>query len=161
MMKSLTFTLLLFGLLSWTGCLKSNVFEQNVALPAQAWKANFKPAFRFEITDTSARYLLSFTMRHTDAYAFSNIWLNVSTRMPGEAKPESMRIEVPLAQPDGKWMGRGMNEIWQHQMPLTRNGSPLKFKKTGPYSIELEQLMRVDPLSEILSVGIRLEKIPQ
>ena len=145
--------------LLWNACLTSNVFECNVAMPQQAWKASFKPVYRFDITDTTSSYLLSFTMRHTEAYAFSNIWLNVSTTMPGANKSESMRIEVPLAQPDGKWMGRGMNEIWQHQMPLTRNGAPLKFSHTGYYTIELEQLMRIDPLREVLSAGIRLEKI--
>lgn len=145
----------------WSACLNSNVYEHNVALPQQAWKASYKPVYRFDISDTASSYLLSFTMRHTEAYAFSNIWLNVSTKMPGSDKPESMRIEVPLAQPDGKWMGRGMNEIWQHQMPLTRNGAPMKFSRTGTYTIELEQLMRVDPLREVLSAGIRLEKIPK
>lgn len=150
----------LFCLLA-SGCIQSNVFEKNIALPSNRWKSDFKPSFSFNISDTSAHYLLFVTMRHTDAYNFSNIWLQVSTRMPGDSSAKPERVEIPLAQADGKWMGRGMNEIWQHQMSLSGVQGFHRFPKQGTYTIQLEQIMRVDPLPEILSVGIRIEKAPK
>lgn len=163
MMKTLSqwlTALLLTGLFA-SSCLQSNVFEKNVALPGNRWKSDLKPAFSFHISDTSAHYLLYVTLRHTDAYHFSNIWLQVSTRMPGDTQTKPERVEIPLAQADGKWMGRGMNEIWQHQMSLSGVQGYHRFPRKGIYTIQLEQIMRVDPLPEIMSVGIRIEKAPK
>jgi hypothetical protein len=51
-----------------------------------------------------------------------------------------------------------MNEIWDHRMLIA---SPLHFSKEGNYEITLHQIMRINPLPEVMSVGIRLEKIPK
>ncbi len=142
----------------FTSCMQSDVYEKNVALPSTKWNESNKPSFTFDITDTVASYTMSLTMRHTDAYSYSNIWLNVTTTPPNEKTGTTVKIEVPLAQPDGKWLGRGMNEIWEHRMPLSRNGEAIYFKKKGVYTIQLEQIMRVNPLPEVMSVGVRLEK---
>lgn len=155
------FALLFFSVTTiLTSCIKSNTYEKNITIPSQKWKHSFKPSFEFDITDTNSNYLLFFTMRHTDAYPFSNIWLNVKTTMPNGSLSPAIRTEVPLAQADGKWLGRGSGDIliWDHKMPMTKDGA-VHFDKKGTYKIELEQVMREDPLPEIMSVGIRLEKI--
>ena len=152
----LLIAILTFVLLN--GCLQSNIFEKNIAIPSHKWKASFKPIYEFEINDTVSSYTMYLTMRHTDAYPYSNIWLNVKTTNPSESEYQSVKIEIPLAQPDGKWLGRGMNEIWEHRMPMSRDGKPMHFSKKGVYKIQLEQIMRADPLLEVMSIGIRLEK---
>ena len=35
-----------------------------------------------------------------------------------------------------------------------------RFKKAGVYHIRLEQLMREDPLQNVLSAGLRVERVP-
>lgn len=154
-----SFYFILLGL-AFTACIRSNVYEKNVAIPKCQWKSAYKPAFEFEISDTNSSYQLYFTMRHTDAYPYANLWLNVHSNLPGETQDSIVKIEIPLAQADGKWLGRGMNEIWEHRLPLTRSGNALKFKHPGRYHIELQQIMRTDPLPEVMSVGIRMEKNP-
>ena len=140
------------------GCIQSNVYEKNITIANNKWAHKHKPVFEFEITDTAANYLVYFTIRHTDAYPFSNIWMNVHTTMPGSTKAQMLRTEVPLAEEDGKWMGRTFNEICSQQLLLTKDGS-VHFDKKGKYVIKLEQIMRQDPLPEILSIGLRLEKV--
>ena len=66
----------------FTSCMQSDVYEKNVALPSTKWNESNKPSFTFDITDTVASYTMSLTMRHTDAYSYSNIWLNVTTTPP-------------------------------------------------------------------------------
>lgn len=121
------------------------------------WSKKNKANFQFHIKDTSSNYLLYLYLRHTDAYPYSNIWLNVYTTIPEETKPVVTRIEVPLADAEGKWFARGMNEIREHKMPLNKNGV-VRFTKAGNYTIELEQIMRNDPLPEVMSAGIIIEK---
>jgi len=138
--------------------MRSNIYEKNIGLPACKWKEKFEPSFVFDITDTISSYTIFLTMRHTDAYPYSNIWLNVKTTKPGEKNYSTAKIEIPLAEADGKWIGYGMNEIWEHKAPLTPGGGPVHFSAKGEYKISLQQIMRTNPLPEVMSVGIRLEK---
>lgn len=156
-MKAILYSILFLTIL-YTSCIPSNEFEKNISIPNNKWNENLKPSYEFDITDTVSNYAMFFMMRHSDAYKFSNIWLNIKTQMPGDKDFSSMRVEVPLAQENGKWLGRGMNEIFEHKMSLTGNGA-VHFSKTGKYTIQLEQIMRENPLKEVMSVGIRLEKI--
>lgn len=144
---------------SLSACLHNDVFEKNNAFPKRQWSFKEPMKYVFNITDTTSNYMVYATLRHTDAYSFSNIWLNVETCLPGEAKPLSSNVELTLSQSDGKWLGRGMQDIREHQIPLTPQGSPVHFSKTGSYTMVLKHLMRQDPLREIMSIGIRLEKI--
>lgn len=148
--------LLLFILIiQFSACIHSNVYEKNVALNQFSWNENKIIPFEFDITDTTATYSMYFTTRHTDAYPFSNIWVNIKTQYPNADTSSTSKVEIPLATPEGKWLGRGMNEIWEHRMLIA---SPLHFSKKGTYIVTLQHAMRVNPLPQIMSVGIRLEK---
>lgn len=138
------------------GCMKSPHYQKTYALPGQQWAYKDQPAFQFQITDTTALYHLYFLIRHTEAYPYSNIWLWLYTRQPGDTTYEKSRIEIPLAEKSGKWLGRGMGEIWEHRMPITRDDQPMIFSRQGIYEIRMEQNMRTDSLPEILDVGLRL-----
>ena len=76
---------------------------------------------------------------------------------PGETIAKKVRVNVPLAEATGKWLGRGMGEIWEQRMPVDL-GDSIRFDHKGTYEITLEQNMRINPLPEILHVGLRLEK---
>lgn len=156
--RNLMICLLFSLLIMLEGCIKSNIYEKNYSMPSQKWAHKIKPSFDFNISDTSANYLVYFTIRHTDAYPYSNVWLNVHTTLPESSQTQTLRTEVPLAQEDGKWMGRTFNEICTQQLLLTKDGA-VHFDKPGKYTIKLEQIMRQDPLPEIISVGLRLEKV--
>ena len=149
---------MLVAIVSWSGCISSDSYEKNIAIPSLQWQAKYTPTYRFQISDTTDSYSLFLLLRHTDNYPFANIWLHVFLKEPGNTNATKQVIEVPLAQADGKWLARKFHEIIEHKMPLHANGSPIHFTKTGTYEISIEQIMRVNPLPEIMSVGIRLEK---
>lgn len=161
-MKLLFTRFILSGILSvflLTGCMESPYFQKDVSIPGYQWTYNYQPTFKVDITDTSALYNLYFIIRHTETYPFSNIWMWIYTKEPGDTSFQKSRIEIPLAEKSGKWLGRGMGEIWEQRMPITRNDAPMVFTKPGTYEIKFEQNMRVDPLPEILQVGLRIEKM--
>lgn len=136
----------------------SPYYQKEYAIPKNAWATNFKPSFKFEITDTNSLYNLYFVIRHTDAYPYSNIWLMVYTKKPGDSNFEATRLEIPLAEPSGKWLGRGMGEIWEQRMPISVEGDTLMLRKKGVWEIRIEQNMRSNPLPEVMQVGLRAEK---
>jgi gliding motility-associated lipoprotein GldH len=149
--------IILFSCLLLGSCVPSPYYQRQEAVPQNAWAYDFKPDFKFDITDTTALYNLYFLINHTEAYPYSNIWLMVYTKEPGDTAFKRSRIEIPLAESNGKWMGRGMGELWQQQMRISPADHPFIFKK-GTYEIRIEQNMRVNPLPEVLHVGLRVEK---
>ena len=154
--KNLITLLCCFSLIA--SCIPSNTYEKNESILHHSWANKDIKTFEFDITDTISKYLMFVSMRHTDKYGFNNIWLNVETIEPN-GKTIKQKMEFPLAESSGRWTGKGMNEIYEHKIRLSGN-SNMKFEHTGRYKINLEQIMRENPLKEVLSIGIRLERIP-
>ncbi len=153
-MKRISFCfLLLFIFLS--GCARIDLFEKAVTLPKQEWALANRPEITFDIKDTSASYKVYFIVRHTDAYRYNNLWIKLYSKLPGEQTERSDRYEIPLST-DSRWLGTGMDDIFDHRVLLYHD--PVKFFKPGRYTLRLEQDMRVDPLENVLNVGIRIEK---
>ena len=139
------------------GCRQeAGLFQKVVSLPKQSWSYTNTPAFQFQIPDSSAAYRVFFIIRHTDAYEYNNIWINFSSRLPGDSIPRNDRFNIPLAN-EKQWLGTGMDDIFDHRVLLYPQ--PVKFKTTGEYTIEIRQDMRVDPLPHVMNIGLRLEKV--
>lgn len=145
--------------LSFAACRSSPQYQDHVTIPKNAWTYSFKPEFHFTITDTAAPYQLFFLIRHTDAYPFSNIWIQLETQAPGSKTFQKMRVEVPLAASTGQWLGRGMGEIWEQRVPINNVSTPAVFQKKGDYTIRLSHDMRKNPLPDVMQVGLRIEKL--
>ncbi len=139
------------------GCLPAPYYQKEEAVPQNAWNYNFRPKFSIDITDTISSYQPYFLIQHSQSYPYNNLWLWVYLKGPGDTLAKKVRVNVPLAEATGKWLGRGMGEIWEQRMAMEL-GDSIKFNKKGTYEISLEQNMRINPLPEILHVGLRLEK---
>jgi gliding motility-associated lipoprotein GldH len=95
-------------------------------------------------------------LRHTDAYKYNNIWLNVGLQAPGDSM-RYQKLNIELATDATGWEGSGMNDIWEVRKPLFVE--PLKHK--GEYHFNITQIMRDNPLANVMSVGLRMEKLKQ
>jgi gliding motility-associated lipoprotein GldH len=144
-------------LLVLASCGPIDVFEKNVAIPGFAWSSNFKPEISFEVTDSTAPYIVYFVIRHTDAYRYKNIWINVQTRTPS-GDTLSRQLDLTLATDEKGWLGSGMDDIWEHRIAITPTRVPQSLKP-GTYTFKLSNIMREDPLDHVMNVGIRLEKV--
>ncbi|MHA4843229.1 gliding motility lipoprotein GldH [Flavitalea antarctica] len=133
-----------------------DVFEKNVVIPDRAWASGFKPEISFTVQDTSARYNIYVVVRHTDAYEFNNIWINIYTKVPGDSTERKQQLDLKLATDEKGWLGSGMDDIFEHRILIT--AQPEALTKAGTYTFRLENIMRVDPLPEVLNMGIRVEK---
>jgi gliding motility-associated lipoprotein GldH len=150
------FLLLLINLFG--SCHYPGYSEKNVSVPRQAWASSFQPAFTFEITDTLSLYRLYVVLRHTDAYPYKNIWIDITSTLPGE-KPVTERRNLMLATDDQGWLGKGMDDLYEHRILL--NQQPAKFRKSGTYTYTLHHLMREDPLPHLMNIGMRVEKVSE
>lgn len=137
-------------------CNKIEVVEKNMVVPNSRWQYDFKPGFSFNISDTASYYNLFVVLRHTDAYRYNNIWLNIGTQGPADTM-RYQRVELQLGNDARGWDGTGMDDIWELRKPITR--APFKFNKAGEYQFFITQVMRENPLSHIMNVGVRIEKV--
>jgi len=137
-----------------TTCTNLDLFEKDITIPGFKWKTGYQPEFDFTITDTSSLYQLFFVIRHNEKYNYNNIWFNLYSQPPGDSIHKTL-YEVKLATNEG-WLGAGMDDIYEHRHALT---DPIPLK-AGKYHFKLEQMMREDPLQNVLNVGLRLEKKP-
>ncbi len=138
---------------TWT----TGAFEKNLDFRGHEWPASVKPDISFDITDTVSGYNLYIVIRHTDAYHFNNMYVRASVKVPGESKGRTGDYDLQLATNGKGWIGTAMDDIYDTRVLIQPN---TRFKKAGTYHIVLEQLMREDPLQNVLSAGLRLEKIP-
>lgn len=149
--------IILFALLS--ACDSAKVFEENITLENHTWSLENHPKFQAEITDTLSEMNMIVNIRHTAHYPFSNLWLFVNTTNPKGAQIKDT-LECILAAKDGRWLGSGLGDIWDIQIPLKTQS----FTSSGEYIFELEQAMRygnkarIQQLPEIMNVGFRIEK---
>lgn len=137
-------------------CSTVEVFERNASIPKHNWQYSLQPEFDFAITDTVSMYNLYVVLRHTDAYRYNNIWLNVGSQSPADSM-RYQRFDLQLGNDATGWEGTGMDDIWELRKSITKG--PFKFNKTGTYKFSIAQVMRENPLPEIVSVGVRVEKV--
>jgi len=138
-------------------CNTIGVFEKTATFSDHAWASSNCPNFVFEIQDTSAYYNIFAVLRHTDAYHYNNIWLNISMMPPGDTAT-TVQQNFKLGDNRLGWLGTTMDDVIEHRMLITNK--PVKLKK-GNYTFQLQQVMREDPLQNILNAGIRVEKVIQ
>lgn len=149
--------ILVIAVSAWlSACTQLDVFEKNAVIPKNEWQYSFKPDFDFIIKDTTASYNLYIVLRHTDAYHYNNIWLNVGTQSPADTM-RYQKFDLQLGTDATGWEGTGMDNIWELRKLIT-NG-PVKFNKAGTYKFSVAQIMRENPLANIMNVGIRVEKV--
>lgn len=139
-------------------CQTIELYEKSVTIPGHTWDKSYKPTFNFTIKDTAVPYKLYVVLRHTDKYNYNNIYVNISTRQPGQDSSRTGRYDLTLATNEKGWLGSGMDDIYEHRILLTPAGQEFYFRKTGDYTFTIEQIMRENPLQHVMNVGLRLEK---
>ena len=137
-----------------SSCQTVDLYERVVSIPKQEWKSNFKPQFNFTIKDTQSRYNIYVVLRHNEKYEFNNLWISLTYQLKGQ-QPVAGQYELPLANNE-RWLGTAMDDLYEHWVQVAKSVS----LKEGEYTFTIGQIMRKDPLENVLNVGLRIEKTP-
>ena len=138
-----------------SGCETKQLFEQSTIYPNHNWPSKQATKYQFNVTDTAATYKIFFVIRHHNAYHYKNIWLDFIIKSPTNAITKQV-LNLNLADDAKGWLGTGMDDIYDQRIPMT--ASPIRLNK-GINEISVQHTMREDPLNNILSTGIRVEKV--
>lgn len=150
--------ILLFLTLSvlFIGCDSAYIYEKNSNLKGN-WNRYDTASFRIEIDDTISYYNLYVDIRNNNNYRYSNLYIFFHTGFPNGISTHDT-IEFIIAGRDGKWLGKGLGDIKESNIPIKMN---FLFPLSGEYIFRLEQAMRVEDLTGIEDIGIRIEKVIQ
>jgi gliding motility-associated lipoprotein GldH len=135
-------------------CKSGTLFDDNKSLPGNVWKADKILRFEVGLQDTLSICKFYLNVRHTTNYRYSNLFLFINTTFP-DGKEARDTVECILADPSGKWLGKGISNVRDNQVLLRRG---IRFPQQGRYIFELEQAMRENELQGIMDVGLRIVK---
>jgi len=146
--------ILLLGVLVLSSCDSSRIFEKNVEIPEAGWNINNKIKFDVDITEPAIPTNFYINVRNADGYPYNDLYLFIKTTFP-DGKMSNDTFECTLADENGKWLGKGMGDIYDNQIPFKRN---IRFPTAGKYSFEIQHGMRLETVPLILDIGLRIEK---
>lgn len=141
-------------LLLLIACSTSTCFDKSEQIPNRSWEYENVLTFDINTIEPEVQYDMYINLRHSKKYNYSNIFLKVHESQEGFIDT-TQRIEIRLAELDGKWIGNSAGDLYTHQYLYKEN---ISFRDTSLYKIEIEQNMRQNPLMHITDVGIRLVK---
>ncbi len=127
-------------------------------LPADGWAYNYTISLLpvdTTLTDNDSILngsTLHVALRHSNAYPYSNIWLELTYHGDG---PYLLRdtINMPLADLYGRWLGSGFGAGYQHELIVNPD---TRIDLTRP--VALRHIMRIDTLRGVEQIGILVEK---
>jgi len=94
--KLLIYNLFIAFILLLASCKQLDTFEKDTNIPKYEWKSSFAATGNFLVSDTTSIYDAYIVIRHTDAYKYNNIWLNLGIQFPGDSM-QYQKINVDLA----------------------------------------------------------------
>ena len=80
--------------------------------------------------------------------------MNLYIQLPSGDTIKKLQQDLILADNVNGWHASGMDDIYEHRIKLGEAES----LRPGTYIFTIEQIMREDPLNNVLDVGLRLEK---
>ncbi len=140
----------------WWGCDPDRVYEQYHDIPENQWYIDSVQAYTFAIDDPAQAYNVYYNVRNSISYPYYNLFVTYYlTDDKGKQLSSQLQELMLMDSKTGKPLGDGVGDIFDHQVGLLTNYT---FPAKGNYTIKIKQYMRKDPLPEIMSIGIRVEK---
>lgn len=152
--KGILFTLSMITLLCFTSCDPNRLYETNIPVADQKWSYDDIKSYTVDVKDTVTRYNIYINIRHSFQFDWRNLYVQVGTQMPDGKKIEK-RVNLPLCESDGKWYGSCLGDNCDIPVMIQHDA---KFPQPGKYTFTIRQDMRSNPLVNIKSVGLRVEK---
>lgn len=135
-------------------CTSNHLVDVNQSVTDNNWLYAKSLKTKFEIKDTTALYGLSFKIRNTVDYRYSNIYVLV--RLKGQGINKTTRFQFQMADSNGQWTGKGSGDLFMNTFTLFKD---FRFPKSGIYEFEIEQNMRDNPLTGISDVGLTISPL--
>nr|WP_299343414.1 gliding motility lipoprotein GldH [Allomuricauda sp.] len=148
-------------------CLSCNerlAYSDYKAINNGEWSSVDSIGFEFSEVDSIQPYNVFIHIRNDNNYQFSNLFLIAELESP-EGTTQKDTLEYRMAEPNGKWLGKGLGSIKENKLWYKEN---IVFKDSGVYKITVTHAMRkngdvegLNLLRGVTDVGLQIEKNTQ
>lgn len=143
-----------FGLAA-LACQEGPLVQSVTSFSEDQWYQDSVVTVDVNVTDTQAVYRVSFKIRHTADYPYSNVYLFREIRSAHQTEYQDT-VDVRLANEAGAWNGGGVGALKTLELPYRQAG--LRFPKPGTYRFRFQHGMRDEPLVGIRDIALTIEK---
>lgn len=155
-----------------TSCDENFIYGVDRDINSKGWHKD--SVFTFEtdsLTDLPSIITIGFNIRNTTDYKYRNMYLFVEINIPGRERPLKDTLDHLLMTPDGYWTeGVKGASIKESMVYVQDSDAELKESiayypyaiqnpEKGIYRIKIQQGMRDSILNDVVSIGVRIEKI--
>ena len=145
----LTIFLIIVSVLSLSACQTDTTYHQYREVPSAGWSRKDTISFPLPADFTYHRYALEIGLRHTEAYPYKDLWVEIIHPLTPVIPPDT--IHLRLADKKGNWFGAGSsNCLYQFTQSL---GTITCYPADS--LLQVTHLMST-PLTGITDIGIRL-----
>lgn len=154
-MKILRFVIFGIVLLQLVSCQRGVVYQKNAENADAVWHEDSIKRFTLKIDDTLQAYNVLYTVENNDDYNYSNLFLFTKVTFPNGSIIRDT-LEMVLAAPNGKWIGKGWFGTYKTTFPFRQN---IRFPYQGTYTFEVLEAMRSlnKKLDGIVSFGMTIK----
>lgn len=122
------------------------------SIDPKGWAYDLPVDFAPELRDSTVTGNLALSVRHTNRYPYSNIYVEVTVNDSTAFRRDTFNII--LADEFGRWFGRGIGTDFQLSDTLYR-----QLTLTAPAAISVRHVMRNDILPDIEQIGITFDAV--
>lgn len=128
--------------------LRHNSYSDFRTFDNTEWAFTDTAVFTPQLDDSIADGPLAICVRHTNAYPYSNLWIELEYAV-SDSTTRTDTLELKLADDFGRWYGKGSGVSYQLADTAYRN-----FRMFNHRPLKLRNIMRRDTLREIEQIGI-------
>ncbi len=103
--------------LLFPSCDSKRIYDDNVEIPENVWNVDSIVKLEVDISDTAIPTNFYVNVRNADGYPYSNLYLFIKTKFPN-GQQSNDTLECVLADEKGQWIGSGMGDIYDNQIPF-------------------------------------------
>lgn len=148
-----TFTLALLAALLFTACDGSVFYDHREAVDEHGWLPTESVNFDVEVPDTTTVYHFLVGVRNSISYPYANTFFFLTTTFPDGSTARDT-LEFPLADADGRWLGKRTGRYIDTRFYFRRNA---RFPMEGHYRFSITNGMRDSAIAGLKDVGLRIE----
>lgn len=152
--RTLTYlSLVLVSIILLTSCGEKPYFDEAYSFEDNNWSEKDTAHFEISVDDTIQPFNFIMTLRTSTQYQYSNIWVYVIAEAPDGTKSKVAQ-RIPLARPDGSWIGRVSGTIVESKLRFDSKPFPIK----GNYTFDIVNATQKGNIDEVLDISLRVEK---
>lgn len=146
--------ILLMALLALSSCTRRKVFSEYHKFGNFTWNRFEMLTFDVPIADEESLYEIAVAVRHIPQFPYGDLDINLTIKSP-DGEMRSGDFTLKLKDKNGKWLGDGMGDLYDIEIPVHKN---MKFSGKGVTRIEIENKMNKFEIRGIMEVGLVVRK---